>query len=170
MRPIRAAPSLASPYCLLLMCLSIAIDRPDDVLAEGEHLGFQWVVVNNGMGYRCGYARVPLGHPWHGKKYRDLDDVAVHGGVTFTEADVPCDAPGADTDWWIGFDCAHAFDAPDPELARSRSDSGPSLSLLNNLLIEGGDERYEVRTQAYVESECRSLCQQAASAIELAKS
>jgi hypothetical protein len=66
------------------------------------------------------------GPPWHGKKYRDLDDVAVHGGVTFTEADVPCDAPGADTDWWIGFDCAHAFDAPDPELARSRSDSGPS--------------------------------------------
>ena len=151
------------------MCLSIAIDRPDDVLAEGEHLGFQWVVVNNGMGYRCGYARVPLGHPWHGKKYRDLDDVAVHGGVTFTEADVPCDAPGADTDWWIGFDCAHAFDAPDPELARSRSDSGPSLSLLNKLLVDGDSERYEVRTQAYVESECRSLCQQAASAIELAK-
>jgi len=152
------------------MCLSIAIDRPDDVLAEGEHLGFQWVVVNNGMGYRCGYARVPLGHPWHGKKYGDLDDVAVHGGVTFTEADVPCDAPGADTDWWIGFDCAHAFDAPDPELARSRSDSGPSLSFLNNLLVDGDSERYEVRTQAYVENECRSLCQQASSVIELAKS
>ena len=169
MRPARAAPNLASLHYLLLMCLSIAIDRPDDVLAEGEHLGFQWVVVNNGMGYRCGYARVPLGHPWHGKKYGDLDDVAVHGGVTFTEADVPCDAPGADTDWWIGFDCAHAFDAPDPELARSRSDSGPSLSLLNKLLVDGDSERYEVRTQAYVENECRSLCQQASSVIELAK-
>ena len=144
------------------MCLSIAIDRPDDVLAEGEHLGFQWVVVNNGLGYRCGYARVPLGHPWHGKSHDDLN-VEVHGGLTFAEADVPCDAPGADTDWWLGFDCAHAFDAPDPELARSCSDSGPSLYLLN-FLAEGGNNCYAVRTQAYVESECRSLCQQASSA------
>jgi hypothetical protein len=144
------------------MCLSIAIDRPDDVLAKGEHLGVQWVVVNNGMGYRCGYVRVPLDHPWHGKSHNDLN-VEVHGGLTFAEADVPCDAPGADTDWWLGFDCAHAFDAPDPELARSRSDSGPSLSLLN-FLAEGGNNCYAVRTQAYAENECRSLCQQASSA------
>jgi hypothetical protein len=147
------------------MCLSIAIDRPDDVLAEGEHLGFQWVVVNNRVGYRCGYARVPLGHPWHGKSHNDLN-VEVHGGLTFAEADVPCDAPGADTDWWLGFDCAHAFDAPDPELARSCSASVPSLSSLNFLIAfaEGDNNCYAVRTQAYVESECRSLCQQASSA------
>jgi hypothetical protein len=140
------------------MCLSIAIDRPDDVLAKGEHLGLQWVVVNNGMGYRCGYVRVPLGHPWHGKSHNDLN-VEVHGGLTFAEADVPCDAPGADTDWWLGFDCAHAFDAPDPELR-------PSLSSLNFLYrggcrADGGNNCYAVRTQAYAENECRSLCQQA---------
>ena len=149
--------------CYLIMCLSITIDRPEDVLAKGEHLGFQWVVVNNGMGYRCGYVRVPLGHPWHGKSYWDLN-VDVHGDLSFSEPDQPCDTPGADTDWWIGFDCAHAFDAPDPELARSRSDSGPSLSLLNKLLTDSDSERYEVRTQVYVENECRSLCQQASSA------
>ena len=139
------------------MCLSIAIDRPDDVLAEGEHLGFQWVVVNNGMGYRCGYVRVPLGHPWHGTDYNDLN-VEVHGGLSFAKADVPCDAPGADTDWWIGFDCAHAFDAPDPEL----------VLVLPNQAFRLREA--EVRTQAYTENECRSLCQQASSAIELAKS
>jgi hypothetical protein len=133
------------------MCLSIAIDRPDDVLAKGEHLGFQWVVVHNGMGYRCGYVRVPLGHPWHGKDYNDLN-VEVHGGVSFAEADVPCDAPGADTDWWIGFDCAHAFDAPDPELTLIRPDQAFRV------------REAEVRAQAYTENECRSLCQQASNA------
>jgi hypothetical protein len=133
------------------MCLSIAIDRPEDVLAKGEHLGFQWVVVHNGMGYRCGYVRVPLGHPWHGKDYNDLN-VEVHGGVSFAEADVPCDAPGTDTDWWIGFDCAHAFDAPDPELTLVLPDQRLSLSI------------GVVRTQAYAEAECHSLCQQASTA------
>jgi hypothetical protein len=143
------------------MCLSIAIDRPENVLAKGEHLGFQWVIVHNDMGYRCGYVRVPLGHSWHGKDYNDLN-VEVHGGLSFAEADVPCDAPGADTDWWLGFDCAHAFDAPDTELARSSS--GSFLSRGNNPLIEGYSPRYEVRTQAYTENECRSPCQQASSA------
>jgi hypothetical protein len=54
------------------MCLSIAIDRPDDVLAEGEHDGFKWTVVHNGTGYRCGYVRIPHGHPWHGQDYDDV--------------------------------------------------------------------------------------------------
>jgi hypothetical protein len=131
------------------MCLSIAIERPDDVLAKGEHLGFEWMVIHNGSGYRCGYARVPLGHPWHGKGYDDLN-VDVHGDLTFAEADVPCDAPGPDTDWWLGFDCVHLGDAPDLSLPIDES----SL----RLRPWPGDV---VRTQEYVEAECRSLCQQA---------
>ena len=132
------------------MCLSIAIDRPEDILSKGEHHGFEWMVIHNGSGYRCGYMRVPLGHPWHGKSYNDLN-VEVHGGLTFARADVPCDAPGADTDWWLGFDCAHAFDAPDPELPQER----PPY-VLRPLFSD-----CEIRTQEYVEAECKSLCQQA---------
>jgi hypothetical protein len=140
------------------MCLSIAINRPNDVLAKGEHLGYQWMVVHNGIGYRCGYVRVPLGHPWHGKDDWDWDEVErvdVHGGITFAEADVPCDAPGPDTDWWLGFDCAHGFDAPDPAL------------LQNPLITPSPWGKSVVRTQSYVEDECRSLCRQAAIADEL---
>ena len=131
------------------MCLSIAIDRPEDILSKGKHHGFEWMVVHNGSGYRCGYMRVALGHPWHGKGYHDLN-VEIHGGLTFAHADVPCDAPGPDTDWWLGFDCAHTWDAPDPELPQEdthfpRSRFGSQV----------------VRTQEYVEAECKSLCQQA---------
>lgn len=141
----------------IIMCLPIAINRPADVLAKDEHFGFQWVIVHNGIGYRCGYVRVPLGHPWHGKGWSDdgIEDVSVHGGITYAEADMPCDAPGPDTDWWLGFDCAHAGDAPDPALPQNR---------IGRLMLSS---RNVVRSQAYVEAECLSLCKQAAIAAEL---
>jgi hypothetical protein len=138
------------------MCLSLKIKRPADVLSEGQHLGFQWVVIHNGMGYRCGYLRIPTGHPWHGTGTDCSDDTCsadVHGGITFAEADVPCDAPGVDDAWWLGFDCAHAGDQPDFDLPGTH-DSYEHLF------------RYGVvRTQEYVEAECRKLAEQAALAV-----
>lgn len=133
------------------MCLSIAIDRPDDVLSKGEHLGFEWMTVHNRMGYRCGYVRLPLGHPWHGKDWNEVCP-DVHGGITFAEHDVPCDAPGPDTDWWVGFDCAHGGDAPDPKLPGFQ----PRVASLYT--------DSTVKTQQYVEAECIKLCEQAATA------
>lgn len=79
-------------------------------------------------------------------------DFSVHGGITYAEADVPCNEPGADTDWWFGFDCAHATDAPDPTLPQAQS-----YLMMPRLLMNG-----EVRSQSYVESECLNLCEQAA--------
>jgi hypothetical protein len=132
------------------MCLSIAIARPDDVLGQGIHLGFEWMIVHNRIGYRCGYVRLPINHPWHG---RDYDDVPadVHGGLTFAAADVPCPKGGEDNAWWIGFDCAHCDDAPDPALPHlaGRLWSPPDAV---------------VRTQEYVQAECERLCEQAQAA------
>ena len=137
------------------MCLSIEIKRPDDVLSKGKHLGFEWVTVSNGRGYRCGYVRVPKGHPWHGSDNEEVPAI-MHGGCTFAEADVSCDKPGDDDAWWIGFDCAHAGDAPDSSLKvkSSRRDT---------FLFNWPDDGI-VRDQKYVESECRSICKQAAAA------
>jgi len=97
------------------MCLSVAVNYPDCVLSKGEHKGFEWMVVHNGHGYRCGYVRLPVGHPWHGKSDWDLN-ANVHGGLTFSEPDKPCDGDRPDNAWWIGFDCAHGGDVPDPSL------------------------------------------------------
>ena len=136
------------------MCLSIAVDRPDHVLSKGEHEGFEFVTVRNGNGYRCGYVRVPVGHPWHGKGYDEIEPYPdVHGGLTFAEADKPCDKVGEDDAWWLGFDCAHAGDAPDPALPGYK-DYGISLR-----------EYGAIRTTEYVEAECRSLCEQAKAAV-----
>lgn len=135
------------------MCLSIAVENPNHVLSKGKHLGYEWATVCNNYGYRCGYVRVPLGHPWHGKGYDDVS-VEVHGGLTFAESDVPCDAPGPDTDWWLGFDCAHGYDAPDPDLIE-KFDCPSFINVWPSAVI---------RTQEYAESEYRSLCEQAAKA------
>lgn len=142
------------------MCLSIAIARPHDVLASGVHAGHEWVVTNNGRGYRCGYVKLGPGHPWYGKDDMTIHDEPdggprVHGGITFAGPDVHCGKGGPDDGWWIGFDCNHYMDAADPSL--------PQGGVLNS--ISGGMDvcsEYVVRTQEYVESECRGLCEQAA--------
>jgi hypothetical protein len=142
------------------MCLSIVVDDPSRELARDEFNGFQVIVTWNLAGYRCGYLRVKPGHPWHGKAYSDID-ASCHGGLTFAEADVPCDAPGPDEDWWVGFGCAHCYDLPDPALTGDSSDRLRLLSLL------GGDPfglRPAVRSTDYVLVELGKLASQARAA------
>jgi hypothetical protein len=132
------------------MCLGIALNRPGDVLNKGVHCGFEWMVIHNTYGYRCGYVRIPKTHPWYGESEPPVD---VHGGITFSEFDVPCDKGGADDGWWLGFDCAHGGDAPDPEL--------PSEYKPWQRIAEAFPMVREVRTQEYAEGQCKSLCEQA---------
>lgn len=119
---------------------------PGRLLAMGVHLGFRWEVAANNLGYRCGYVAVTSGHPWFGQDYDDVEPrPRVHGGLTYAR---PGTVPG---EWWLGFDCAHAGDAPDPELP-----GYPSW-----LQVEGQD--YGVlRTTGYVVDECLALIRQAA--------
>lgn len=65
--------------------------------------GYEAEVLATPMGHRCGYVTVPEGHPCAGKDYDELD-VEVHGGLTYA------------LDNQFGFDCAHLYDAKDPEL------------------------------------------------------
>lgn len=137
------------------MCLSIKIRNPSAVLSEGKHLGLEWTVTHNGIGFRCGYVRIPKGHPWHGKSYDEIN-ARVHGGLTFSEPDVPCDKGGADDAWWLGFDCSHHGDARDPSLNMT-----PMRAIFKNYPQFAGEK---IRTTAYVKAECRRLCKQAVTA------
>lgn len=101
-------------------------------LASGIHLGFDWKVTHN-LGFRCGYVAIPEGHPWFGSDYTEID-AKVYGGLTY--------AVFKDGEFWIGFDCAHAEDAPDPNLGES---SFPGI----------------VRSTLFVVKECEKLCEQA---------
>ena len=111
------------------------------------------------------YVGVAESHPYFERSYNEeaLCELRVHGGLTFNghcaENDkehgichVP--APGEpDNVWWLGFDCAHAFDLMPGTVAKLREVGLPESPW--HL-----DDIY--RTLDYVKAECASLAQQLA--------
>jgi hypothetical protein len=133
------------------MCNPVTTLNPEVLLDKGVHLGFEWEVTCNRMGYRCGYVRIPPDHPWHGLGYEEVETadggyVDVHGGLTFAQPDTDCGKGGEDNAWWLGFDCAHYMDAPDS-----------ALPGYNPILEHGGT----IKNTSYVAAECRKLAEQA---------
>jgi hypothetical protein len=145
----------------------------------GTHAGFDWLVIASDMGHRCGYIRIPEDHPWHGKGYDDID-VDVHGGLTFSQV-AEFTSPG----YWIGFDCNHAWDIPDPDIAsdeyvpfiltravvRSELELNrkPTRDEVKQTLIAdtlAGNLEGKIRTADYVEAECKKLAEAAREARE----
>lgn len=95
-------------------------NEPDKVQYPDPETGMPCLIVRGPQGALCGYVGVPEGHPYYKKDGYD-HDVNVHGGITFTglcrpgadESHGICHAPGLgepDNVWWLGFDCAHAWD------------------------------------------------------------
>jgi hypothetical protein len=97
-------------------------DEPDKAQWIDEATDLDCLIVRNHYGALCGYVGLPPGHPLHGAHYDDDRlDVRVHGGLTFADScqdgaeDGPgiCHIPEAGRPhdvWWLGFDCAHAWD------------------------------------------------------------
>jgi hypothetical protein len=99
-------------------------------------------VVATPMGHRCGYVGVPAGHPMFGKHYDDVE-VAVHGGLTYSEEDEGL--------WCFGYDCAHWDDAKDPALI-----SDEHKKVFMNWPDTGGT----IKTLDFCVAECESLAKQ----------
>ena len=64
-----------------------------------------------------GYVGVPPAHPAHGKDYNAdlLDDIDVHGGLTYANSSCPGDHWDGMGMWWFGFDTAHYYDMDYPK-------------------------------------------------------
>lgn len=129
-------------------------NEPDRI--EWEYLGFACLMTRTEMGNWCGYVAVPPGHPAFEKPYDDVD-VRVHGGLTYSDH---CQAhichvpkPGdPDNVWWLGFDCAHAWDL---------------VPVMKPMMVKLGhpnpgfmDERAVYRDVPYVKKEVRNLARQ----------
>lgn len=152
--------------------------------------GLRCVVLMTDMGHRCGYVGIPPNHPLHGLDYSEPSPVLdaaweqaklgpigkrgiipmlfhvgqaqahpaarvvfdVHGSLTFADSDPRYPVPN-DGLWWFGFDCAHAGDAPDVE----RIVNAPTRGICRRLPQTG-----VVRSQEYLEEECRKLAEQLA--------
>lgn len=81
----------------------------------GIYRDYEWCVVLNDIGHRCGYVALPSSHPLHGKEYMQIDyDLDVHGGLTFSEHSHLIESEC--NDWWLGFDAGHMiYDKADLE-------------------------------------------------------
>lgn len=134
------------------------VDEPDE--ATFEHESFECRVlrvisaeINSETfgGHFCGYVKIPKGHPWHGKRYDDID-CACHGGLTF------CDFQRFENpnDFWIGFDCGHVGSDVIPSIGKLIKEDCPPV--FNNF-----QETY--RTFDYVIEQTKSLASQATEAI-----
>lgn len=146
----------------------------------GTAHGLDYVVLALDMGHRCGYVRVPDGHPWHGLDYAGGADgrrmpmttgrfsipVPDHDSEDYIPYEDQIQAkvrvhggvtyageaphPDCAQGWWFGFACAHHFDATDPSI------------------VDDAHRRFvalppgEIRIAAYVAAECESLAEQLA--------
>lgn len=95
--------------------------EPDKMQWQDEATGLPCLIVRGPTGALCGYVGVPPGHSAHGKDPFGDDGFNLeeaHGGLTFAggcqenpEGICHKVEPGEPDDvWWLGFDCAHAWD------------------------------------------------------------
>lgn len=116
------------------------------------------LMIRNHKGAWCGYVGVPEGHPWFEQDYGAINAEDVHGGLTYSDSCAApiCHVPRAGESphvWWVGFDCAHAYDhAPGDTAMYRRLKMRVSMSF----------EAY--RDEAYVRAEVNALAAQAQAA------
>ena len=68
--------------------------------------GYKCLIVRHPeFGHLCGYVGIPEGHKYYKKHYDDVP-LEVHGGLTFSDFW----EDENDNLWYLGFDCAHAWD------------------------------------------------------------
>jgi len=133
--------------------------EPDKVQFEDPDTGLPCLIVRTDMGILCGYVGVPESHPLFGKNYAEIDDVSVHGGLTFSGHSRPDDSEDSgichlpdigesDKVWWLGFDCAHAGDLL------------PHMHVLAKNLFRSFHRNDQYRDMAFVKSQIEILAAQ----------
>src|SRR5258708_2225552 len=131
--------------------------EPDRELFKAH--GFQCLINRSPLGFWCGYVGVTPDHPWHGKRYDDVD-CSIHGGLTYGDhcqghiCHIP--EPGEPEHlYWLGFDCGHAGDLC-PSM-RTLEKNDPVFQKLGSFHCKD-----VYRNMDYVKEETKRLAKQAA--------
>jgi hypothetical protein len=96
---------------------------------QGEPDMVEWVdetllpclIIRSTFGNFCGYVGITKDHPLFRVGYCDIEqNLDVHGGLTYSDHwDLDAEKPTQYRIWWLGFDCAHAWDlSPASELRK----------------------------------------------------
>jgi hypothetical protein len=142
-------------------------DEPDRLEWVDAATGLTCLVVRAPLtGSLCGYVGVPPGHPYHGRHYDAIDDVYVHGGLTYSDycQGAICHTPRLgepEPTWWLGFDTGHAFDLTPALNARLRE---YSASIEEAPAVKYARAQWRAvdvyRPVEYVRAECAALAAQ----------
>lgn len=82
--------------------------------ARFECNGYECRVLFLMGGHRCGYIKIPKGHPLYSDDYEYISNfVTCHGGLTYGSHGL--NGEKCDDGVWVGFDCCHFDDAVDLE-------------------------------------------------------
>lgn len=154
-------------------CLVIGDKENTDFALEGGGIykNYEYVIILNGLGHRCGYVAIPPEHPFDKIPKPDNDycrdgdldysemDIECHGGLTFasrnhglkSELNITCN------DAWIGFDCGHYDDGIDFDAMRKYYGDEYTEKLRSTLyvLCDGTVKDFD-----YVANECKSIIDQ----------
>lgn len=143
----------------------------------GMYRDYEYLIVLNTNGHRCGYVAIPSSHPYSntpeeersfmsGNTYKHYDydslNISCHGGLTFMSPDhglkdllpVPCN------DIWIGFDCGHCWDSCDVE-AMGKYFGQEMVEEKKSFISAMNSYREQtVKSFNYTEKECHSIIDQ----------
>lgn len=148
--------------------LAFDVDSTPWIAVEGGGIykDHEYLIVLNKFGHRCGYVAIPSNHKFDSPSWNyDSLDIECHGGLTFMARHhdlkdlltIPCN------DLWVGFDCGHCFDNSDVKAFTKyfgEKEAKEKQSFFNTMNISNRDEKAEVRTYEYTESECHSIIDQ----------
>lgn len=91
-------------------CLEVWVDTETRYVLRIYKNTHQW----DNTSHLCGYVELPKGHNCEGANTMQLQHLHVHGGVTYSQLDIPSE-PHFKKSWWVGFDCNHYIDTNYPK-------------------------------------------------------
>ena len=155
------------------------------VESDFMYKGLRCVVIMTCMGHRCGYVGISKDNYLYGKCYDEEislennnqlmkklnnrksiipeDYFDVHGGITFSNGGLNHEYPVQSDLWWFGFDCTHAWDKCDYEKVKEYNLCEPCEEEYFDKLIQIENRHPRagiIRTQDYVEQQCKLLADQ----------
>lgn len=136
------------------------LKEPDRIFWVDKKTKYPCIILRReNHGALCGYVGVPETHPYFKKEYHEIENINVHGDLTFSdecsENELGVCHPGYEKVWWLGFDCLHSGDYAPAYSQKS--------TLLDNLIIGFCQELPTYGTYRniiYVQKECQKLAKQ----------
>lgn len=84
-------------------------NRKIELLYSDTYQNYKYYILNLGT-HPTAYVEIPKGHKLYYKNYNDIDNILVHGGLTYSDDHLCIAKDNALQGWFIGWDYAHCYD------------------------------------------------------------